>query len=182
MTFQEHHYRNLERARDHLTESIVSLQSALERMTGDDWIDGTALLQEIRENIAPRMTRLRGAASERFDDHTRLHDFEAMRTGGMPFPDERVAAVVSTLLEEPIVSLVDVPVAPAVDVPALDGPNAKTGAELVAKHGTVDAAMKAYAPDSAEFDHIQAYRYVSSGKRPPGWIPPIVSDQRGDDD
>ena len=30
----------------------------------------------------------------------------------------------------------------------------------------------AYPPDSAEFDHIQAYRYVSTGKRPRGWIPP----------
>jgi hypothetical protein len=34
--------------------------------------------------------------------------------------------------------------------------------------------MMAYEPDSAEFDHIQAYRYVSTGKRPKGWIPPIA--------
>ena len=39
MEFQEHHFRNLGRARDHLTETIVSLRSATERMTGDDWID-----------------------------------------------------------------------------------------------------------------------------------------------
>ena len=39
MNFHEHHFRNLGRARDHLTETIVSLQSAVERMTGDDWID-----------------------------------------------------------------------------------------------------------------------------------------------
>ena len=32
----------------------------------------------------------------------------------------------------------------------------------------------AYEPDSPEFDDIQAYRYVSTGKRPQGWIPPIV--------
>ena len=34
--------------------------------------------------------------------------------------------------------------------------------------------MMAYPPDSPEFDDIQAYRYVSTGKRPKGWIPPIV--------
>ena len=38
----------------------------------------------------------------------------------------------------------------------------------------LDAAMMAYEPDSPEFDDIQAYRYVSTGKRPNGWIPPIV--------
>jgi hypothetical protein len=59
-----------------------------------------------------------------------------MRTGRMPFPDERTP--------------------------------------VVAEHGSIDAAMMAYEPDSAEFDHIQAYRYLSTGKRPPGWIPPIV--------
>ena len=32
----------------------------------------------------------------------------------------------------------------------------------------------AYEPDSPEFDDIQAYRYVSTGKRPNGWLPPIV--------
>jgi hypothetical protein len=166
MNFQEHHYRNLERSRDHLTESIVSLRSALDRMTGDDWIDGAALLQEITENIAPRLSLLRSAASERFDDHTRQHDFEAMRTGGMPFPDER---------ELPVEDPVPAATATLIDVPPLDAPNAKVGAELVARHGSVDEAMKAYAPDSAEFDHIQAYRYVSSGLRPRGWIPPIVA-------
>ena len=45
MSDHEHHFRNLGRARDHLTETIVSLRSAIERMTGDDWIDATALLQ-----------------------------------------------------------------------------------------------------------------------------------------
>ena len=34
--------------------------------------------------------------------------------------------------------------------------------------------MMAYEPDSQEFDDIQAYRYVSTGKRPPHWIPPIA--------
>jgi hypothetical protein len=61
-----------------------------------------------------------------------------------------------------------------VDVPRLEAPNAKRGAELVAKHGGLDQAMMAYEPDSPEFDDIQAYRYVSTGKRPQGWIPPIV--------
>ena len=59
-------------------------------------------------------------------------------------------------------------------MPRLEAPNAKRGAALVAKHGSVDAAMMAYEPDSREFDDIQAYRYVSTGKRPPGWIPPIA--------
>lgn len=171
MSFHEHHYRNLERSRDHLTETIICLRSALDQMTGDDWIEATTLLREITEDIAPRLARLRTAASGRFDQHTRLHDFEAMRSGKLPFPDERVLAL-------------DAPVAGSavrtVDVPSLNAPNAKLGADLVARHGGVDEAMKAYRPDSPEFDHIQAYRYVSSGRRPKGWIPPIVSPEPGD--
>ena len=89
MHFQEHHFKNLGRARDHLSETILSLQSAVDRMTGDDWIDATALLNDITEDIGPRLARLRTAASERFDELTRLEDFEAMRTGRKPFPDER---------------------------------------------------------------------------------------------
>lgn len=165
MPFHEHHFRNLERARDHLTETIVSLQSALDRMTGDDWIDAAGVLHDITEDIGPRLARLRTAASERFDEYTRLEDFEAMRTGRLPFPDERVPTTPDT-----------VPLAPdaSVDVPRLDAPNARAGAELVARHGGLEEAMKAYAPDSPEFDHIQAYRYVTSGQRPKGWLPPIV--------
>jgi len=165
MDFQEHHFRNLGRARDHLTETIVSLQSATERMTGDDWIDATALLNDISQDIGPRLSRLRTAASDRFDDHTRTADFEAMRTGRMPFPDERL----------PLVPQTERSPAPRVEAPPrLEAPNSKRGAALVAKHGGIDAAMMAYEPDSPEFDDIQAYRYVSTGKRPPGWIPPIV--------
>lgn len=165
MRFQEHHFRNLGRARDHLTETIISLQSATERMTGDDWIDATVLLNDITEDIGPRLARLRTSASERFDELTRLNDFEDMRTGRMPFPDERLPTVPER--DRP-------PAAPAAAPPRLEAPNAKRGAALVAKHGGVDAAMMAYAPDSPEFDDIQAYRYVSTGKRPKGWIPPIV--------
>jgi hypothetical protein len=166
MQFQEHHFRNLGRARDHLTETILSLRSAVDRMTGDDWIDATALLGEITDDIGPRLARLRTAASERFDEHSRLDDFEAMRTGRLPFPDERL----------PVAADAVVPPLPRVTTkpPRLDAPNAKRGAELVAQHGSVDAAMMAYEPDSREFDDIQAYRYVSTGKRPPHWFPPIV--------
>src|SRR3712207_9559994 len=89
MTHHEHHFRNLGRARDHLTETILSLRSATEAMTGDDWIDATELLQEISLDIGPRLARLRTAASERFDEYSRLDGFEAMRTGVVPFPDER---------------------------------------------------------------------------------------------
>ena len=166
MNFHEHHFRNLGRARDHLTETIVSLRSAIDRMTGDDWIDATTLLHEMTDDIGPRLARLRTAASERFDEHTRLQDFEAMRTGALPFPDERLPLGPDPSAPKPKMTL-EAP-------PQLDCPNAKVGAELVAKHGGIDAAMMAYEPDSAEFDHIQAYRYVSTGKRPKGWIPPIV--------
>jgi hypothetical protein len=162
--FQEHHFRNLGRARDHLTETIVSLQSAVERMTGDDWIDASALLQQITADIGPRLAVLRTAARDRFNEHTRLPDFEDMRTGRMPFPDERLAIEAQQDLPEPLVH----------DAPPLNAPNAKVGAALVAKHGGVEQAMMAYPPHSPEFDHIQAYRYVSTGKRPKGWIPPIV--------
>lgn len=163
----EHHFRNLGRARDHLTETIISLQSAIDRMTGDDWIDAQLLLQDITGDIGPRLARLRTAASQRFDEHSRHADFDAMRTGELPFPDERrPATMLDAVMPVPAVTL---------DAPALDAPNAKIGAELVARHGGVDQAMMAYQPDSREFDHIQAYRYVSTGKRPQGWIPPIVS-------
>src|SRR3954454_9105925 len=162
MHFQEHHFRNLGRARDHLTETIISLQSATERMTGDDWIDATVLLNDVTGDIGPRLARLRTSASERFDELTRLSDFEDMRTGRMPFPDERL----------PITEPAPGPAAPVDVPPSLEAPNAKRGAALVAKHGGVDAAMMAYPPDSPEFDDIQAYRYVSTGKRPQGWIPP----------
>jgi hypothetical protein len=167
--FQEHHFRNLVRARDHLTETIVSLRSATDRMTGDDWIDATVLLAEITDDIGPRLARLRSAASARFDEHTRLVDFEAMRTGALPFPDERLP-----VLDASTADAAPRPPSPTLDTPALDAPNAKVGATLVAKHGGVEQAMMAYEPDSQEFDHIQAYRYVSTGRRPKGWIPPIV--------
>jgi hypothetical protein len=162
----EHHFRNLGRARDHLTETILSLRSAVDRMTGDDWIDASQLLSEMTEDIGPRLARLRTNASDRFDEHSRHAEFEAMRTGKLPFPDERVP-----------VAMDEAPSRPAVRSGSpreLKAPNAKRGAELVAKHGGVDQAMMAYQPDSPEFDHIQAYRYVSTGKRPKGWIPPIV--------
>lgn len=166
MNFHEHHFRNLGRARDHLTETIISLRSAIDRMTGDDWIDATTLLNDMTEDIGPRLARLRTAASERFDEHTRLNDFDAMRAGHLPYPDERVVVTRETDGPRPKVTL---------EAPTpLEAPNAKAGAELVAKHGGIDQAMMAYEPDSPEFDHIQAYRYVSSGKRPKGWIPPTV--------
>jgi hypothetical protein len=165
MQFQEHHFRNLGRARDHLTETILSLRSAVDRMTGDDWIDATTLLAEITDDIGPRLARLRTAASDRFDDHTRLADFEDMRTGRLPFPDERVPVAADAAPPPPRTTT---------GPPRLEAPNAKRGAELVARHGSVGAAMMAYEPDSREFDDIQAYRYVSPGKRPPNWIPPIV--------
>ena len=165
MNHHEHHFRNLGRARDHLTETILSLQSAVDVMTGDDWIDATELLHEISLDIGPRLARLRTAASERFDDYSRLHEFEEMRTGVLPFPDERTSSTAAAL---PRVSTAGPP------PPSLNAPNAKVGARLVAEHGGIDQALMAYEPDSAEYDHIQAYRYVATGKRPKGWIPPIV--------
>ena len=135
-------------------------------MTGDDWIDARTLLSQMTDDIGPRLARLRSAASERFDEHTRHTDFEEMRTGRLPFPDERLPATEA------------MPIMPPRAVngkpPELKAPNAKRGAELVAKHGGIDAAMMAYEPDSPEFDDIQAYRCVSTGKRPQNWIPPIV--------
>ena len=166
MSHHEHHFRNLGRARDHLTETILSLRSAVDVMTGDDWIDATELLQQISLDIGPRLARLRTAASDRYDEYTRMQDFEEMRTGKLAFPDER-AAYAATAAAPPVTTAAPTP-------PSLDAPNAKVGAALVAKHGGIDQAMMAYQPDSAEFDHIQAYVYVSTGKRPKGWLPPIV--------
>lgn len=167
MHHHEHHFRNLGRARDSLSETILSLQSAVDVMTGDDWIDATALLHDISLDIGPRLARLRTAASERFDEHSRLQEFEAMRNGAVPFPDERQRRAADVVTRPPMPSTAGAP-------PSLDAPNAKLGAELVAKHGGIGQAMMAYQPDSAEYDHIQAYVYVSTGARPKGWIPPIV--------
>jgi len=168
MNHHEHHFRNLGHARDHLTETILSLRSAVDVMTGDDWIDATALLHEISLDIGPRLARLRTAASDRFDEYSRLQEFEAMRTGLMPFPDERAMHVADAVAAPPMPTTAGPP------PPSLEAPNAKVGAELVAKHGGIDQALMAYQPDSAEYDHVQAYVYVSTGKRPKGWIPPIV--------
>ena len=167
MNCHEHRFRNLGRARDHLTETIVSLRSAVERMTGDDWLDARSLLHEMTEVIGPRLARLRTAASERYDEHTRLREFEAMRTGKLPFPDERA-------LVDPKPEAAPPPPPVLVDAPPLEASNAKRGADLVARHGGIDRAMMAYEPDSPEFDDIQAFRYVSTGMRSKGWIPPII--------
>jgi hypothetical protein len=166
MNFQEHHFKNLGRARDSLSETMLSLQSAVDRMTGDDWIDATALLSQITDDIGPRLARLRTNASLRFDELTRHEQFELMRTGKLPFPDERLQLAVAEPPPPP--RIVDA------HPRELNAPNAKRGAELVAMHGGVDEAMMAYLPDSQEFDDIQAYRYVSTGKRPQNWIPPIA--------
>jgi hypothetical protein len=169
-THREHHFRNLGRARDHLTEAILSLRSASDRMTGDDWIEARALIDELMEDIGPRLGALRTSASDRFDELSRHPDFQLMRTGRIPFPDEREADDAPVAFRPPVTNT----------APPLNAPNAKLGAALVARHGGIDEAMMAYQPDSPEFDHIQAYRYVSTGKRPPGWIPPIVGPPTGE--
>jgi len=164
--FHEHHFRNLARARDSLTNVIASLQSATAQMAGDDWIDAIALLHELETDVGPRLAQLRTAASERFVEHSRLAEFEEMRTGRRPFPDERAIAIDS---DQPVQ-----PSPPTLAPPSEKFPNATIGAALVSKHGSIHKAMMAYQPDSPEFDHIQAYRYVTTGKRPIGWIPPVV--------
>jgi hypothetical protein len=169
MTHHEHHFRNLQRSRDGLTNTIVSLQSAAERMTGDDWLDAVELLAEIETNIGPRLARLRKRASDRFDEWAARLDFDLMCNGEKLFPDER-RAVSSTPGQLPTLAHAK----PRPMGGASVFPNARVGARLIKLHGGVDEAMKAYQPDSVEFDHIQAYRYVSTGKRPIGWVPPIV--------
>lgn len=164
--FHEHHFRNLARARDSLTNVIASLQSATAQMAGDDWIDAVDLLHHLETDVGPRLARLRTAASERFGEHSRLADFEEMRTGRRLFPDERAITVDPG---QPVQ-----PSRPTLAPPPEKFPNATAGAALVSKHGSIDKAMMAYQPDSPEFDHIQAYRYVTTGKRPYGWIPPVV--------
>ena len=76
MDFQEHHFRNLGRARDALTETIVSLQSATERMTGDDWIDAKVLLEDITGDIGPRLV---AAAHRGVGALRRAHAARALR-------------------------------------------------------------------------------------------------------
>ena len=167
MNFHEHHFRNLGRARDHLTETIVSLRSAVDRMTGDDWIDATTLLRGDHGRHRPAA---RAAAHGRVGALRRAHPAQRLRGHAhRPAAVPRRAPAGRRRRQPPIP-----PRAATRTPPRLEAPNAKRGAELVAKHGGVDAAMMAYEPDSPEFDDIQAYRYVSTGKRPQGWIPPIV--------
>lgn len=171
----EHHFRNLQRSRDALTESILALKSAAERMTGDDWIEARSLLVTLEQSIAPRLAELRTNASDRFDEHTRRPDFEAMRVGELGFPDERPA---QSPLRDPHWS--DQSPMSIANVPALPSANAHEGAKLVAKHGGLDAAKAAYQPDSQEFDHLQAYVYMTTGRRPKHWVPPTWSPEEND--
>ena len=166
MAFHEHHFRNLGRARDHLTETIVSLQSATERMTGDDWIDATTLLNEITEDIGPRLARLRTAASERFDDHSRT----ATSTRCAP------ASCRSQTSASP---LAPPPAAPRRARSSSRRrnwrpPTPSAGAALVAKHGGVepgDDGLPARQPRVRRHPGVPLRQH---GQRPQGWIPPIV--------
>lgn len=177
----EHHYRALERARDHLTAAIQYLRSASERMTGDPQLDAVLALGEV-ERIAVPVGRLRDAASARFDEHARHKDFPLMKSGVIPFPDERPRAPEPELSRtcelcdgtETVMHDDEVVACPRCSPgPPLNAPNAKRGAELVAEHGGVQEALKALHPLSREFDDVQAYRYAT-GDRPPGWVPPVV--------
>ena len=73
MPFQEHHFRNLARARDHLTETILSLRSASDRMIGDDWIEAYwgAIVRELLKRPArgPSGKRIQGAPPGIADRH-----------------------------------------------------------------------------------------------------------------
>src|ERR671922_39378 len=46
------------------------------------------LMEDLAGDIGPRLARLRTAASERFDEHSRRGDFDTMISGEVPFPDE----------------------------------------------------------------------------------------------
>ena len=162
--FREHHAANLRRSRDALTNAIVHLESAVEGMTGEDWLEAESLRRILVEQVAPRLSAVRDASQERFDGHRALPDYEEMRAGRVRFPDER---------ERPVAPAP--PTGPATPAPdPLGFPNAQRGAEIVARHGSVTAARMASPPNSPEFDDVQAFVYVSTGKRPQGWIPPIV--------
>jgi len=139
----EHHFPNLRRARDHLSDTVR--QPAVRGRPDDRRrLDRRqAVANDITGDAGPRLARLRTAASERFDEHSRHADVESMRSGEMPFPNERRPA---TMLH-PVLPAPRVALEPPVE---LDAPKAKIGAELVAKHGGIYQAMMAYEPDSRE--------------------------------
>jgi len=163
--YREHHAANLRRSRDALTNAIVHLESAVEGMTGEDWLEAESLRRMLVDDIAPRLSAVRDASQVRLEGHRSSPDYEAMRAGRMRFPDER---------ERPVAPPAPEPGPPTPAPDPLGFPNAQRGAEIVARHGSVTAARMAYPPDSAEYDHVQAFVYVSTGQRPQGWIPPIV--------
>jgi len=163
VTWQPHHFRDLQRARDHLTGAILGLRAAVERMTGDDWIDAFELLAHIETSVAPRLSALRTAASERFDEHTRRDDFEDMRTGRASFPDQRAVAV-----DE----------APAArhaayysDVTRLDAPNAHRGRVLAGRYGGVEHALRALPLNGHDANDVRAFHYVMTRERLDGFTP-----------
>ena len=57
MYFQEHHFKNLGRARDHLSETMLSLQSAIERMTRDARVQsiGGGATEVMLDEVAKRL-------------------------------------------------------------------------------------------------------------------------------
>ena len=167
--YQEHHSVNLRRSRDALSNVMLSLESALERMVGDDWIDGQALLTEITEDIAPRLSALRGRANDRYDDLTRHDDFDDMRTGKVPYPDERVE--VPDLEPDPIPASTAAPQDPPPR--PLGGPNAHRGQMLVEAYGSVDDALLALS--GPDLECVQAHLYTQGIRN--GWTPPVINPQ-----
>lgn len=168
MAYTEHHTASIRRAGDALAETIVCLESGLMRMQNDDAIDVYMLIDAIKRDIQPVLSRLRANAFDRFNEHTRHPDFQKWLYGEEPFPDERP-------LEEPSAPPRAPASGPTIQPPPLNGPNIRRAEALVAKHGGLDEALKAYPPATTEHDDLRAYQYVTTGKRPQGWIPPIAN-------
>jgi hypothetical protein len=63
--YQPHPSSNLVNARDHLSETIIWLRSATERLTGDELLEAAGLLRALTEDIGPRLARLRADTLER---------------------------------------------------------------------------------------------------------------------
>lgn len=166
MTFSPHHHKALQAARDHLGSSIVYLQSAAERMIGDDWIDAM-MLQARLEVLAQELGRVRTAAQERFDEFVGRDDFDDMKNGRIPYPDQRPRDHDRTPHKTAYGTQIPPP-------PTTLFPNAATGEELVRAHGGVVAALAKVQPNGHEADCIKAYQYVRFGVRPEGWVPPTA--------
>ncbi len=185
MTFVPHYAGYLDRARLHLGEAGIWLESAVETMCHEDWFEARELLAMIKDDIAPRLSELRDRAQEQPAEH---------RTPKAPL--ETHADRNSPPEEHPYV---------------LNAPNTHLGRALIELHGgeddseqaarvvskklaafeagrrgrqdveglqniliIVERAMDKFEAGADERQHIMAWLYLNTGTKPDALLIPTV--------